>query len=98
MELREFIKQTIIQITDGLREGDKYIQENNFGSGVSDTQYEEISFDVAIASNEEETTGATGKLSVVSVFSAGLIDESKSTSSTVSRIKFKTLLHVKTKR
>lgn len=98
MELREFIKQTIIQIADGLREGDKYIQENNFGSGVRDTQYEEISFDVAIASNEEETTGSTGKLSVVSVFSAGLIDESKSTSSTVSRIKFKTLLHVKTKR
>jgi hypothetical protein len=33
MELKEFIKQTIIQITDGMLEGHKYVKENNFGSG-----------------------------------------------------------------
>ena len=27
MELKDFIKQTIIQITDGLREGHQYIEE-----------------------------------------------------------------------
>ena len=53
MELKEFIKQTIIQITDGLREGHKYIQDNQFGEGVNDTKFKEVNFDVAIATNEE---------------------------------------------
>lgn len=29
MELNEFVKQTIIQITDGIRAGHEYITENN---------------------------------------------------------------------
>lgn len=46
MELKEFIKQTIIQITDGLREGHKYIQDNKYGDGVSDDKEKEICFEV----------------------------------------------------
>lgn len=97
MELKEFIKQTITQITDGLREGHKYIQDNQFGEGVSDDKYKEITFDVAIASNEEGTTGVGGKISVANIFTAGAKDETTTKASNVSRIQFKMYLHVKTK-
>ncbi len=95
MELKEFIKQTIIQITDGIREGQQYIDENNFGDGVNDKKYKEVNFDVAVSSNEEETTGVGGKLSVASVFSLGGKDEATSTATNTSRIQFKIYLHVK---
>ncbi len=97
MELKEFIKQTIIQITDGFREGHKYIQENKYGEGVNDSKYMEIAFDVAVSSNEEETSEFGGKISVANIFSAGAKDESATKASNVSRIQFKTHLHVKTK-
>jgi len=97
MELKEFIKETIIQITDGLREGHKYIQDNKFGSGVKDDMYEEINFSVAVSTNEEDKTAVGGKISVANIFSAGAKDESTSRASNLSRIEFKILLHVKTK-
>jgi hypothetical protein len=97
MELKEFVKQTIIQITDGLREGHKYIQDNNFGEGVSDDKGKEITFDIALTSNEEETTGVGGKISVANIFTAGAKDETTTKASNISRIQFKMYLHVKTK-
>ncbi len=98
MELKEFIKQTIIQITDGLREGHQYIEENGFGHGVSDERGKEISFDVAVTSNEEETTGMGGKISVANILNVGGKGENVSKASNVSRIEFKIYLHVKTKK
>jgi len=97
MELKEFIKQTILQITDGVREGHKYIQDNNFGGGVDDSKYREINFDVAVSSNEEETTGIGGKVSVANVFSIGGKDETITKAANISRIQFKIALHIKTK-
>lgn len=97
MELKEFIKQTIIQITDGLREGHKYIQDNKFGEGVNDDKYKEINFDVAVATNEEDTKGAGGKISIANIISAGAKGESTTKASNVSRIEFKIFIHVKTK-
>lgn len=97
MELKEFIKQTIIQITDGLREGHKYIQDNNFGEGVNDNKYKEIYFDVPVSSNEEEKSGVGGKISVANIFSGGAKEESTTKALNVSRIQFKMYLHVKTK-
>jgi hypothetical protein len=95
MELKEFVKQTIIQITDGIREGHKYIEENNFGQGVNDDKYKEVNFDVAVISNEEATTGVAGKLSVASVLSFGGKDESTQAATNSSRIQFKIYVHVK---
>lgn len=94
MELNEFIKQTIIQITDGLIEGHKYVSGNNFGSGISDTSGKEISFDVAVTSNEGEKAGAGGKISIANVFSVGANGENTTSSTNVSRIQFKTYLHL----
>jgi hypothetical protein len=98
MELKEFIKQTIIQITDGLREGHQYVEENDYGFGVRDDKAKEITFDVAISSNEEGTTGIAGKLTVASVFGVSAKDETVTKASNISRIQFKTYLHVKTKK
>ena len=95
MELKEFIKQTIIQITDGLVEGHKYVSENNFGEGISDTSGKEINFDVAVTSNEEETTGVGGKIAIANIFTAGAKGENTTKASNVSRIQFKTYLHLK---
>lgn len=97
MELKEFIKQTIIQITDGLREGHKYIEDNAFGEGVNDDRYKEINFHVAVSSNEEETAGVGAKISVANIFSLGGKDEATTKASNVSRIQFKIFIHVKTK-
>ena len=94
MELKEFIKQTIIQITDGLVEGHKYVDENNFGYGISDSSGKEINFDIAVTSNEEETTGIGGKISVANVFSVGAKGENTTKATNVSRIQFKTYLHL----
>ncbi|MEZ7506527.1 hypothetical protein [Flavobacterium sp. Arc2] len=95
MELKEFIKQTIIQITDGLVEGHKYVNENNFGEGISDSSGKEINFDVAVTSNEEETTGIGGKISIANVFNIGAKEENTTKATNVSRIQFKTYLHLK---
>jgi hypothetical protein len=95
MELKEFIQQTLVQITEGIREGHKYITENNFGEGVSDSHGKEINFDIAVATNEDKTTGLSGKVSVANIFSAGGKDENVTKASNVSRIQFKLVLFVK---
>lgn len=95
MELKEFIKQTIIQITDGLVDGHRYVSENDLGSGISDTSGKEINFDVAVTSNEEETVGIGGKISIANIFNAGAREDSTTKATNVSRIQFKTYLHLK---
>lgn len=95
MELKDFITQTLTQITDGIRAGHKYIKENNYGDGVADGKGKEISFDIAVGSNDDKTTGMSGKISVANVFGVGGKDESTSKTSNLSRIQFKLILFVK---
>ena len=96
MELRDFIKETIIQITDGIIEGNEYIVKNDFGSGVSDTKGKEVNFDIAVNTDEEEKSGLGGKISVASVFNLGADQEEISKLSNTNRIQFRIFLHVKT--
>jgi hypothetical protein len=96
MELKEFIAQTIIQITDGLRDGHQYVIDNDYGLGIQGTYSREVTFDIAVSSNEEESSGVKGGIAVAKMFSAGAQETSTSISSNVSRIQFKISLHVKT--
>ena len=96
MELKEFIKQTITQITDGVREGHEYIISNDYGNGVRDTHYKEVNFDIAVTTNEEEKTGMGGKLNVVSFFNASVNTEDSSKSTNYNRIQFKLHVGIKT--
>ncbi|MBA0883850.1 hypothetical protein [Flavobacterium undicola] len=96
MELNEFIKQTIIQITDGVRGGHEYVVSNSLGSGINDVTYKEVSFDIAVTTNEEEKTGIGGKLNVVIFFNAGIDKEDISKSTNYNRIQFKLSLDITT--
>lgn len=96
MELKEFIKQTIIQITDGVIEGHKYVVDNELGDGIRDVTYKEVSFDIAVTTNDEEKTGVGGKLNVVSFFNVGMNKEDISRSTNYNRIQFKLNLGIKT--
>lgn len=90
MKLKEFIKQSIIQITEGVRDGHKYIVSNDYGSGVRNVTCKEVKFDIAVTTNEEEKTGISGKLNVVSFFNAGIDKEgiSKSTNCILTIIEY----------
>jgi hypothetical protein len=96
MELKEFIKQTIIQITEGVIDGHEYVVKKGFGDGIRDTIYKEVSFDIAVTTNEEEKTGVGGKLNVVSFFNVGMNTEDISKSTNYNRIQFKLNLGIKT--
>lgn len=95
MELKEFITETIVQITDGLRDGHNYVVQNGYGSGISDSHYRDVTFDIALSTVEEESTGKKGNISVANILNAGAQEALKSNSSNISRIQFKIELHIK---
>jgi hypothetical protein len=97
MELKEFIKETIIQISEGIRASQKYIDENNLGEGIRDDKGKEINFDVAVTSEEQDTTGLGGKISIASIISLGGEDTNTLKSSNLSRIQFKLYLKINAK-
>ena len=96
MQLKDFISETIKQITDGLLEGSAYVKErSNSSEGVRD-DYTKINFDVAVTSNEENKDDLGGKVSVVQVFSAGASTSKSSNTSNHNRIQFEILIAVNT--
>lgn len=96
MELKEFIKQTVMQIADGITEGYNYVVQRKLGRGIYDEYYTKIQFDVAVVSDEQEKTGMGGKISVASIFKAGADVEAIQKNTNHSRIKFEINLSVKT--
>lgn len=95
MELKDFIRQTIVEIADGINEGHKYVKEKHKGEGVKN-EYRTIAFDIAVTSNEEEKTDKGAKVSIANVFGVGANNENKSKSENVSRIKFDLHMHINT--
>lgn len=96
MELKDFISETIKQITDGILDGSSYVKEKSKSSeGIRD-QYTKIDFDIAITTNEENKDDLGGKVSVVQVFSAGASKSKSASTSSQNRIRFEVLAHVKT--
>ena len=95
MELKEFIKQTIIQISEGVIEGHKHIIEHG-GEGVYD-EYHPVNFDVAVVSDEQAKTDIGGKISVASIFSTGAGSEKIQKNTNHSHIQFQIQIHVATK-
>ena len=96
MELKDFISETIKQITDGVLEGSQYIKETSSSQeGIRD-QYTSIDFDIAISTNEENKDELGGKVTVVQVFNAGASNSKISSTTNQSRIKFTLLASIKT--
>ncbi len=96
MELKEFIKQTIIDITNGIQEGHSFIQTENFGKGINTVNPIKVNFDVAVSTNQEKTSGIGGKISVVDIFSANGKNEQSLLSSNISRINFHIFVDIDT--
>ena len=95
MELKDFIRETLLQIMAGVEEA-----KNGWkGGGVinpvlsldvdfTKNQLQEVCFDVAVTAQDEKTGGAGGGIRVFSVDLAGKAERT-TTNSTVSRISFK---------
>ncbi len=96
MELKEFIEQTIIDITDGIRSGHEYLEKNKYGKVVEQLYSYKINFDVAVSTSEEKTSGIKGKILVVNIISAGGKKTTTTQASNLSRIQFKVVLDINT--
>jgi len=96
MELKDFISETIKQITDGILEGNSYVKQKSKSAEGIRHQYTKIDFDIAITTNEENNNDLGGKVSVVQVFSAGASKSKSASTSSQNRIKFEVLADIKT--
>ncbi|ADF54394.1 hypothetical protein ZPR_4090 [Zunongwangia profunda SM-A87] len=97
MELKDFISETIKQITDGILEGNTYVKDkSNSSEGIRD-QYTKINFDIAISTNEENKNDLGGKVTVVQVFNAGASSSKASSTTNQNRIQFEILAAINTK-
>jgi len=96
MELKEFIAQTIIQITDGISAGNTYLQSTE-KKGDINNGYMRVNFDVAVSTSDESKNDKGGKITIVNIFQAGVNKENNSKNSYESRIQFNILMIVNTK-
>lgn len=88
MDLKEFVKETLTQIADGLKECNEYIKENH--KGFINKDYMNVKFDVAVTTSEEDKTGVGGKLSVANLLSIGGKEENTNQNTNFSRVQFNT--------
>lgn len=103
MDLKEFTKQTLVQIVGGAQEANEVLADTGarviskapynakryLDSGGSNyTNVIEVDFDVAISVTELEGANGGGGLKVASLLSFGGGVENKSENQTVSRVKY----------
>lgn len=93
MELKEFVKQSLIEICEGIKEAQQYIAENKVAAYVNHPNYAStrpgsVEFDIAVTVVSSDKNDASGKLTIVGVFKAGGGIESSTENSSVSRLKF----------
>ena len=86
MDLKEFVKETLTQIADGLNEGNEYIKEKH--DGFIHRDYMNVKFDVAVTTIEEDKTGVGGKLSVANLITIGGKEENTNQNTNFSRVQF----------
>lgn len=97
MELKDFISESIKQITDGLLEGNKYIKEKSPNSEGVRNDYRKINFDIGVQSSEGNKDDVGGKITVANIFQAGGKTESNSSIVNTNRIQFDVLIHIDSK-
>ena len=101
MDLKEFTKQTLIQIVEGVNDANVALQDSGAyitNESLSNSKgpclfYKklnviEVDFDVAITASESEGANGGAGLKVVGLFNAGGSVESKTENQTISRIKY----------
>jgi len=87
MDLREFVSETIKQITDGVMDAQKYGAEKE-AKVAPNQQLTNVQFDVAVTTTEGTKDKAGAGILVAGLFGAGKQGQSESGSQSISRIKF----------
>ena len=87
MDIKEFVSESLRQITDSVVEHTKYSTEKKACNLDHQNRRQNVTFDVAVTVVEEEGTEGKAGISVWSI-GAGVKGKSESSSSIVSRIKF----------
>lgn len=85
IDLKEFVKASIADITGALEESGANGEEWILAEGAPDAG---VSFDVAVTASTENDKGIKGKVSIVAL-ELGVNDEGKNINETVSRVKFR---------
>jgi len=94
MELKEFISESIKQITDGLIEGHDYIKKKSPRSDGIENGYRKIHFDIGVQSSEGITDDIGGKITVAQIFQVGGKSESNISTINTNRIQFDVLIAI----
>ncbi|RTY78838.1 hypothetical protein EKL97_13665 [Flavobacterium sp. LS1P28] len=94
MELKEFISESIKQITDGLIEGHQYIKQKSPASEGIESGYRKIHFDIGVQSNEGNKDDIGGKITVAQIFQVGGKTENSSSIINTNRIQFDVLIAI----
>lgn len=97
MELKDFISESIKQITDGLIEGHDYVQQKSPGSEGIQNGYRRINFDIGVQSSEGNKDDIGGKITVAQIFQAGAKSENSSSTINTNRIQFDVLIAIRHK-
>lgn len=97
MDLKDFVSESIKQITDGLIESHEYIKSKAPGSEGIEDGYRRLNFDIGVQSNEGNQNDVGGKITVAQIFQIGAKSETNSSTQNVNRIQFDVLVHIKQK-
>lgn len=97
MELKDFISESIKQITDGLIEGHEYIQQKSPGAEGIENGYRKINFDIGVQSSEGNIDDIGGKITVAQIFQAGAKSENSTSTINTNRIQFEVLIALRHK-
>ena len=93
MELKDFISNTLFEIQEGVNDAIGRIDSdyNNAVINPEDPKYartkQEVKFDIALTTSDEDKVGANGKIKVA-IFSVGADGSQSTKSSSVSRVQF----------
>ena len=98
MELREFVRDSLIAILDGVKQAQDEIHLQKVGAAVNprfedsgslqEEDVQTMEFDIAVSVNEKSEGGGGGSVKVVGIFDAGGRISQSVESGSVSRIKF----------
>ncbi len=97
MDLKDFVSESIKQITDGLIESHDYIKSKSPGSQGVETGFKRINFDIGVQSNEGNQNDLGGKITVAQIFQMGTKSETNSSTQNVNRIQFDVQIHINQK-
>ena len=86
MDIKEFVKETLRQIVEGVREVQSEVEGKSQIAPLED-KHEKVEFDMAVTVDEEESSDKGGGLSVY-YLKAGVGKQTSASTSTVHRIKF----------